>query len=85
VDRFNLTYAGKSYQSDKNFTMKIDQPGTYPVTIRKIGFNDANIQVTVNASGVNPLYLAGGILLIIIIIWQVWTRFLKQRFAAKKR
>ncbi len=85
VDRFNLTYAGKSYQSDKNFTMKIDAAGTYPITVRKIGFNDANIQVTVNASGVNPLYIAGGVLLIVIIIWQVWTRFLKQKFAARKK
>ncbi|MFH0884116.1 MAG: hypothetical protein V1861_00215 [Candidatus Micrarchaeota archaeon] len=53
--------------------------------MKKIGFNEATIKISVNASGVNPLYIAGGVLLIVIIVYQIWNKVLKKKFAAKKR
>ncbi|MEW6035073.1 MAG: PQQ-binding-like beta-propeller repeat protein [Candidatus Micrarchaeota archaeon] len=85
VDRFNLSVADKFYQADKNYTLTIDQAGTYTATVRKIGFNDATVTVTVNAAGVNPFYVGGGVLLILIIVWQLWTRVFRQRFAARRK
>jgi outer membrane protein assembly factor BamB len=85
VDRFNLTFADKSVSGNKNYTFVAPAAGTYKLTVRKIGFNDFTRDVNVNASGVNPLYIVAAVLLIVIIVWQLWTRFLSQRFAPKKR
>ena len=85
VDRFDLVFEGKTYRESKNVTLTAPAAGTYQATVKKIGFNDATINVNVNSSGISPVVLGIGILLIVIIIWQVWSRFLKQKFAAKKR
>jgi eukaryotic-like serine/threonine-protein kinase len=86
VDRFNISFNnGASVRADKNYTTSIATPGEYTFTVKKIGFNDETVKFNVNASGVNPFYIAGGVLLILIVIWQVWTKFLKQKFAAKKK
>ncbi|NYZ74562.1 PQQ-binding-like beta-propeller repeat protein [Candidatus Micrarchaeota archaeon] len=84
VDRFKLTVAGKEYSGDKNVTVTISEPGDYDVAISKMGFNDASKKVTVNASGVNPLFVILGVLLIAVVLSQVWSRFLSKRFAKKK-
>ncbi|MDD5172278.1 MAG: hypothetical protein PHF60_04555, partial [Candidatus ainarchaeum sp.] len=84
VDRFKLTIAGKEYAGDKNVTVTIAEPGNYEAVISKIGFNDGNKGITVNASGVNPLFVVVGVLLILVVLSQVWSRFLKQKFAKKK-
>jgi outer membrane protein assembly factor BamB len=85
VNRFNITVDGRSYRKDKNFTTSIASPGEYTISVKKIGFKDATLKINVNASGVNPLYIAVGVLLIFIIVWQVWTKVLKKKFTAKKR
>jgi outer membrane protein assembly factor BamB len=88
VDRFNLSINeknGRSYTADKNYTLYIAEAGTYQATVKKIGFNEAAVAITVNPSGVPITYIAGGVLLIIIVIWLVWSRFLRQRFAARRR
>ena len=59
--------------------------GSYQVKVSKVGFNDAIMNVNVNASGVNPLFLVVGVIIILIVIWQVWSRVLKQRFAPRRR
>jgi eukaryotic-like serine/threonine-protein kinase len=86
VDRFNISIdAGAALKADKNYTARIASPGEHTITVKKIGFNDAVVKITVNSSGVNPLYIAIGVLLIIIVVWQLWTKVLKQKFAAKKK
>ena len=69
VDRFTLTYQGQNISADKNYTMTIDTAGTYKMTISKMGFNDAPISVDVNASGVSPIILVIGAVVIIAILW----------------
>ena len=85
VDRFTLNVDGKNQTGNKNVTLKIPQPGSYKVTVRKIGFNDAAVTVNVNAKGVSPIFLVVGVILILIILWYVWTRFLGQRFTKPKK
>lgn len=84
VERFTLTVGGKEYKGDKNVTVTLPDPGDYEATVTKIGFNDASLKLTVNASGVNPLFVIVGVLLILIVLQQVWSRFLAQKFAKKK-
>lgn len=79
VDRFTLTFQGKEYDGDRNVTLVSQDPGTFPVSVKKLGFNDAGVNVTVNASGVSPVYLVGGSALILIILWRAWGSFKKGR------
>lgn len=86
VDRFEMTFNGLTYKGDKNITIpNAPAAGNYPVTVKKIGFNDNTLNVNVNASGISPVVLGISILLIVIIIWQMWSRFLSKRFAKKRR
>ncbi len=84
VERFTYTFNGQEKTSDKNITMSIDSQGQYDFTIKKIGFNDQSIQINVNRDGVDPLLLGIAAVAILIILWQVWTRFLKDRFKKKR-
>jgi hypothetical protein len=65
--------------------MTLPSEGRYILTVEKIGFKKSEIYVNVGASGVNPLYIVVGVLLIVIIIWQVWARVLSQKFGKKKK
>ncbi len=86
VDRFEISFNGADpIRADKNYSTTIGQAGAYDIVVKKIGFEDAFVRLNVRSSGVDPLYLGAGALLIIIIIWQVYTRFLRQRFASKKK
>ena len=85
LNRFNLTFNGKQYFSDHNVSLQAPSAGNYQVKVSKIGFNDAVVNVSINSSGVNPLFLIVGVLVIIIVIWQVWSRVLKQRFTQRRR
>jgi outer membrane protein assembly factor BamB len=72
VERFTLSLRGNDYHGDRNYTLTIDVPGTYELTVKKMGFNDATVTITVNASGVNPVFLvAGGIAILVIIVYVV--------------
>ncbi len=79
IDRFTLVFQGKEYTGDKNYTLTIDSPGTYQLTVKKIGFNDATVSVNVNANGVDPLILAIGGIAIIAILWKVWGEMKKRK------
>jgi outer membrane protein assembly factor BamB len=85
MERFSWTLDGRSGTSDKNFSLTLAEPEDYELTVKKIGFNDATQKVTVYASGVNPIFLVVGGLVILIIIWQLWVRAFSKRFAKKKR
>lgn len=84
VERFTLTINGDAFTGSSNITTTMESAGTYEVMVKKIGFEDRRIQLTVHSSGVNPFYIAGALILIILIVWQVWVRFLKERFAKKE-
>lgn len=71
VDRFSLSYGNTNVSGDKNVSLVINDPGTYQLTVRKIGFNDAQVSVTVNSNGVNPVLLAVGAIVIIVVLWKI--------------
>ncbi|MBD3210846.1 PQQ-binding-like beta-propeller repeat protein [Candidatus Micrarchaeota archaeon] len=85
VERFDWTLDGRDGTSDRNITLTLSEPGTYELTVSKIGFKDEKKTIEVYASGVNPIFIVVGGLLILIIIWQVWSRVISKRFIKKKR
>lgn len=84
VDRFSISFDSVSSQSDKNYTTTINEAGSYEVTVEKIGFNPATVKITVNTSGISPLYLGVGAVLLLASIYVIWTKLLSKRFAKKK-
>ncbi|VVC02587.1 Outer membrane protein assembly factor BamB [Candidatus Bilamarchaeum dharawalense] len=84
VDRFNVNVNGKNYSGNKNVTITIPSAGNYKATVNKIGFNNRTVDINVNSSGISPFVLIGAGLIILIILWQLWTRFLSKKFMPKK-
>lgn len=85
LERFNLTFEGRGSSGSKNLTLTAPSAGNYQLKVTKIGFNDALINVNVNSSGLNPFYVVVGVLLIVIIIWQLWSKVLSKRVSPKKK
>lgn len=85
MERFSWRLLGAEGTSDRNFSMTISEPGDYELTVEKIGFNDYSQRLTVYASGVNPIFLVVGGLVIVIILWQLWARVFSRRLARKRR
>jgi outer membrane protein assembly factor BamB len=85
MERFSWSLGGAEGTSDKNFSMRISEPGDYELTVEKIGFNDYSQRLTVHASGVSPVFLVVGGLVILIIVWQLWARVFSKRFSKKRR
>jgi outer membrane protein assembly factor BamB len=85
VERFKWALdGGEQKEGSKVVNITIPSEGKYVLSVEKIGFKKAEVTVNVNPSGVNPLYIVGGVLLIVIIIWQVWSRVLGKKFGKKK-
>jgi len=78
VDRFSLLVQGKEYKGDKNVTLTLQEPGAYQIRVSKIGFTDAVVTINVNASGVNPIFVVVGVVIILILASQIW-KALKQK------
>ncbi len=78
IERFTLISQGNNYTGDENYNLTINDPGSYKITVKKIGFNDATVSVNVNANGVNPLFLVIGAIAIIAIVWAVWGQIKKR-------
>ena len=78
IDRFELTFDDENYTADKNLTLTIDAAGTYAVTASKIGFNDATKTITVNYAGFNPLYIGAAVVVLLVIAWLVYVKFVKK-------
>ncbi len=78
VDRFTLSIDGKNYTGNKNITITLKEPGSYKLTVSKIGFTDDVRWLTVARAGVDPLFIGivGGLLL--LAIWFIYTRFVKK-------
>ncbi|MFH2101452.1 MAG: PQQ-binding-like beta-propeller repeat protein [Candidatus Micrarchaeota archaeon] len=76
VNQFKLTIGGEEHIGDGSVNLTLPA-GTYQFSVEKTGFKKYSSSVEVFATGINPLYLGGGILLILAIIWFMWTRLIK--------
>ncbi|MBI5047221.1 PQQ-binding-like beta-propeller repeat protein [Candidatus Micrarchaeota archaeon] len=83
VDRLTINLNGKTFNVDKNVTTTINQPGDYKITVKKIGFKDGSATITVNPKGASPIVLVIGGLAVLIILSQLWSRVIKQRFVKR--
>ncbi|MEW6722221.1 MAG: PQQ-binding-like beta-propeller repeat protein [Candidatus Micrarchaeota archaeon] len=85
VERFTLQFNGMTYSGNRNITLTAPASGQYPLAVSKIGFNENSQSINVNPSGVPLHIIAIGAILIIAILWFLWTRVLSKRLAKKKK
>ncbi len=79
VERFSLEIDGESYTGSKNLTLTLDEPGTYTVTVNKIGFNEGVTTINVSYAGIDPLYIGIAAVLLLIVAWVIYSRFIRKR------
>lgn len=78
VERFELMLDGQSLSGNASVNVTVPSSGRYTLTAKKIGYNDAVLSVDISSNGVNPLYIGALVLLIVIIAWQIYARFIKK-------
>jgi len=77
VERFTLSINGQEYKGDKKVELTLEA-GSYDAIVKKIGYNDAKIRINVNSKGINPIYIAAGIAILLVIVWFVYSRLIKK-------
>lgn len=78
VDRFSLTIDGEEYTSSKNLTLALGEATSYSYTVSKMGFDDYKGTVSVSYAGIDPLYIGIAVVLVLIIIWVIYSRFIRK-------
>jgi len=78
VDRFALSIDGKNYTGNKNITITLEEPGSYKLTISKIGFTDNVRWLNIARAGIDPLFIGIAGVLLLLAIWFIYTRFVKK-------
>ena len=75
IDAFKLTIQGEEHEGDGSVNLTLPA-GTYSFTVEKTGFNNYSSSLEVYSTGVNPFVLGGGVILVLIILWQIWVRLI---------
>ncbi|MFH1222495.1 MAG: PQQ-binding-like beta-propeller repeat protein [Candidatus Micrarchaeota archaeon] len=82
VDRFTLKISGKSYTGDKKVNVTA-AGGRQTIEVTKLGYNAGTAQVDVASKEINPLYLAGGAILLLIVLWQLYVQVISKMLVKK--
>ncbi len=77
VERFTLIIDGKEYSDSKKTTWTL-AGGSHTITIKKMGYNDKTITLNVQSREINPLYIAGGVVILLLAIWLVYAKLIKK-------
>jgi len=84
VENFKIVIDGKEYTKTNNITLKMNTAGVREITISKTGFNDGVITLDVFAP-VDPVYIVGPIIGLIVIVVAVYFYFAKIRKPFEKK
>jgi hypothetical protein len=78
VEHFSLKVDGKEFTGSNLVNISL-AAGSYTLTVRKSGFNDAILKLDIASKGISPFYLAFAALLAMIVIWQAYERFIRKK------
>ena len=79
-DRFKLYLDGKTYDGHNGTVeLKIDEPGKYKITVKKIGYNYATAYIEIKSRNSWQLYAFIGGLIVLLLGFIVWSKFLKKK------
>ncbi|MEM4166457.1 MAG: PQQ-binding-like beta-propeller repeat protein [Candidatus Bilamarchaeaceae archaeon] len=77
VERFEIIINNQKYNGDKKITLTL-AAGSYEAKIQKMGYNDKKVTINVQSKGINPLYIGGGLILLLALIWFGYTKLVKK-------
>ncbi len=78
VEHFSLKVDGKEFSGSNSVNISLAS-GSYTLTVRKAGFNDAVLKLDIASKGISPLYLVVGAILALIVAWQLYERFIRKK------
>ena len=78
VERFSLTLNGLSYNGSEFVNITPPSGGSYQLVVKKIGYDDSVQKLDIYSKGISPLIILAVAVIIGIIAWQAYTRFMKK-------
>jgi hypothetical protein len=79
IEKFTITLNGKTYNGSGSMNVSVESGGSYSLNVKKVGYTEANLKLDVASAGINPLFLVVPIILIIIIAYVLYTRFIQKK------
>ncbi len=80
VDRFSAVVDGTSYFSAGNsLNVTIATAGTHTLAIKKMGYKDYSMVLSISSKGTSPVVIAVGAIVLIVAAWLVFTRVLRKK------
>lgn len=77
VERFTASIEGKDYFSSDSVNITASA-GSHTLAVKKMGYEDAALQVDVGSKGVSPIVIGAGVLVVLFLGWLVFTKVLKR-------
>lgn len=79
VEMFELTVGEKNYSGNESINLTLSA-GSYPIMVQKIGFEDYKSTIEVHSTGIDPIFIGVVLVIILVIIWLVWSKLIAPRF-----
>ncbi len=83
VNRFGIEINGQIKNGSKNTTLTLPA-GSYKAVVKKLGFYDSIVTINVASTGTSPVVILVIVIAVLAIVWALWTKVLKDKFASKK-
>ena len=77
VERFTASVEGKDYFGTDSVNITASA-GSHTLAVKKMGYDDATAQVNVGSKGMSPIVLGAGALVVLFLVWLVFTKVLKK-------
>jgi outer membrane protein assembly factor BamB len=79
IERFSISLNGKTYNGSGSVNVSVDSGGSYSLNVKKVGYDDANLKLDIASAGINAIFLVIPVILIVIIAYLVYTRFIAKK------
>ncbi len=76
VRKFNLSINGQFYTGNGSVNLTLPA-GDYPFEVEKVGFNTYDSQLSVESTGPSPLFIIGGGLIVVVLLYLIWTKLIE--------
>lgn len=77
VERFTIIIDGAEHSGDKKIKQTL-AGGSHTITVKKMGYNDKTITLNVQSREINQIYIAGGVVILLLAIWLVYAKLIKK-------
>jgi len=79
IDHFKLSLDGQNYSGSGSVNVTVESGGSYDLLVTKVGYEDADLNLNISSKGINPVMIVVPIILIAIVAYVLYTRFIKKK------